>query len=114
METIKTPGDTIYSKTLSNGLTFVRPSRSSENLWGLVYTLWLLDSRFRLKGSVSRCSHRRSGRYRPFLEHKLFEEEEGNVFGRFAEWRQSTPLRAITKRAIFLRPQKTGRAALHF
>lgn len=90
METIKTPtGDTIYSKTLSNGLTcFVLPKPKFLRTYGVLSTRYgSLDSRFRLKGSgqadapigvPAGIAH--------FLEHKLFEEEEGNVFGRFAEW----------------------------
>lgn len=78
-------GDTLYRKDLPNGLTcFVLPKAKFLRTYGVLSTNYgSLDSRFRVPGGdvvdvPAGIAH--------FLEHKLFEEDDGNVFGRFAEW----------------------------
>ncbi len=86
MERTNTPtGETLYRKDLPNGLTcFILPKPQFLRTYGVLSTHYgSLDSRFRAPGGgvvdvPSGIAH--------FLEHKLFEEEGGNVFGRFAAW----------------------------
>ncbi len=86
MERTNTPtGETLYRKDLPNGLTcFILPKPQFLRTYGVLSTHYgSLDSRFRVPGGEVRnvpsgIAH--------FLEHKLFEEEDGNVFGRFATW----------------------------
>lgn len=86
MEIIKTPtGDTLYRKDLPNGLTcFVLPKAKFLRTYGVLSTNYgSLDSRF--QGPDGEVVDVPAG-IAHFLEHKLFEEEDGNVFGRFATW----------------------------
>lgn len=86
METTKIPtNETLYRKDLSNGLTcFILPKPGFLRTYGVLSTNYgSIDSRFQVPGAKiadvpAGIAH--------FLEHKLFEEEEGNVFGRFAQW----------------------------
>ncbi len=86
MEITKVPsGDTLYRKDLPNGLTcFVLPKAQFLRTYGVLSTNYgSLDSSFQVPGGElldvpAGIAH--------FLEHKLFEEEDGNVFGRFAAW----------------------------
>lgn len=86
MEQIKmSTGETLYKKGLPNGLTaFVLPKAKFLRTYGVLSTHYgSLDSKFQVQNEGVRevppgIAH--------FLEHKLFEEEEGNVFGRFAAW----------------------------
>lgn len=86
MEKISTPtGETVYTKTLPSGLCcFVLPKAQFLRTYGMLSTNYgSLDSKFGVPGAGSvdvppGIAH--------FLEHKLFEEEDGNVFGRFAAW----------------------------
>ncbi|NMB19811.1 MAG: insulinase family protein [Firmicutes bacterium] len=77
--------ETLYCKELSNGLTcFILPKKGFLRTYGVLSTNYgSLDSRFQVPGAEivdvpAGIAH--------FLEHKLFEEEHGNVFGRFAQW----------------------------
>ena len=86
METTKLPTEeTLYRTELANGLTcFILPKPGFSRTYGVLSTNYgSLDSTFRIPGGEivdvpAGIAH--------FLEHKLFEEEEGNVFGRFAQW----------------------------
>ncbi len=86
MEETRTPtGETLYCQDLANGLRcFILPKPGFLRTYGVLSTNYgSLDSRFQVPGEEvvdvpAGIAH--------FLEHKLFEEEEGNVFGRFAQW----------------------------
>lgn len=86
MERIKIPtGETLFQECLPNGLVvFVLPKAKFLRTYGVLSTHYgSLDSKFKVprEGVVEvppGVAH--------FLEHKLFEEEEGNVFERFAAW----------------------------
>ena len=86
MEKIKLPtGELLHHKELPNGLAcFVLPKPQFLRTYGVLSTRYgSLDSKFEVPGVgvvdvPPGIAH--------FLEHKLFEEEEGNVFGRFAAW----------------------------
>lgn len=86
MEQIKIPtGEVVYSKRLNNGLTvFVLPKPGFLRTYAVLSTKYgSLDSSFKAFGNEvvnvpPGIAH--------FLEHKLFEEEEGNVFDRFASF----------------------------
>lgn len=86
MEQIKLPtGERIWQERLANGLmVMILPRPGFLRTYGILSTHYgSLDSRFKTpsKGIVDvppGIAH--------FLEHKLFEEEEGNVFDRFAKW----------------------------
>lgn len=86
MEKIKTPtGDTVYSKRLPNGLScFVFPRKQFLRTYGMLSTNYgSIDLRFGVSGGD--CVDVPAG-IAHFLEHKLFEEEGGSVFSRYAEW----------------------------
>ena len=86
MEQIKTPtGEIIYKDNLQNGLTvFLLPKPGFLRTYAVLSTKYgSIDSSFKAFGKdvvnvPPGIAH--------FLEHKLFEEEEGNVFERFASF----------------------------
>lgn len=78
-------GETLYQEHLSNGLVaIILPKANFLRTYGVLSTHYgSLDSSFKTQdGRVQEVppgiAH--------FLEHKLFEEEEGNVFSHFAAW----------------------------
>lgn len=86
MEHIKIPtGETIRRKQLANGLTvfiIVKPGYLKK--YAILSTKYgSLDSKF--KAGDGKIVEVPAG-IAHFLEHKLFEEESGNAFQRFAEW----------------------------
>ena len=86
MEQIQIPtGDVLFSERLSNGLmVFVLPKPGFLKKYAVISTNYgSLDSKFRVPGEdvievPAGIAH--------FLEHKLFEEEDGNAFDRFAQF----------------------------
>lgn len=86
MEKIKTPtGEVLYTGYLPNGLHYgILPKPGFVKKYAVLSTNYgSLDSKFEVPGEgvvevPDGIAH--------FLEHKLFEEEEGNVFDRFAGW----------------------------
>lgn len=86
MEQIKlSRGETVFQRRLENGLmVFVLPKPGFLRTYAALSTHYgSLDSSFEVPGegvveTPSGIAH--------FLEHKLFEEEEGSVFERFAAW----------------------------
>lgn len=86
MERIKTPtGEELFTGYLPNGLHYaILPKPGFVKKYAILSTNYgSLDSKFEVPGEgvvevPDGIAH--------FLEHKLFEEEEGNVFDRFAEW----------------------------
>lgn len=86
MEQIKIPtGEIVFRERLANGLmVIVLPKPDFLRTYGVLSTRYgSLDSKFKLAGQEvievpPGIAH--------FLEHKLFEEEEGSVFERFAAW----------------------------
>lgn len=85
MEKIRIPtGEIIYQKRLTNGLmVFILPKPKFLRTYAVLSTHYgSLDSKF--KESCGGVVDVPAG-IAHFLEHKLFEEEGGNVFGRFAE-----------------------------
>lgn len=86
MEQIKLPtGEKLYKTKLSNGLgVFIFPKPQFLRTYGVLSTNYgSIDSHFKsYKGDQLEVppgiAH--------FLEHKLFEEETGNAFDRFAKW----------------------------
>lgn len=86
MEQIKLPsGEILFQEQLSNGLmVFVLPRPKFLRTYGVLSTHYgALDSRF--KSGTEKAVDVPSG-IAHFLEHKLFEEEDGTVFGRFGAW----------------------------
>ena len=85
MEKTKLPtGESLYRKHLPNGLTcFVLPKP------GFLRTYAVLSTHYGSLTPSSGCPMGAPGMFRGiahFLEHKLFEEEDGNAFQRFAAW----------------------------
>ena len=86
MEQIKVPGgETVFQKPLENGLmVVVLPRKQFLRTYAVLSVNYgSLDYKFRVPGGEvvevpPGIAH--------FLEHKLFEEEEGSVFDRFAAW----------------------------
>lgn len=86
MEQIKLPtGERLYRAKLNNGLgVFIFPKPNFLRTYAVLSTNYgSIDSNFRsTKGDLVQVppgiAH--------FLEHKLFEEEGGNAFDRFAKW----------------------------
>ncbi|MDI9439005.1 MAG: pitrilysin family protein [Bacillota bacterium] len=86
MEQIKIPGgETVFQERLDNGLAvMVLPRKQFLRTYGVLSVNYgSLDSKFKIPGEgvvevPPGIAH--------FLEHKLFEEEEGSVFERFASW----------------------------
>lgn len=86
MEQIRLPGgESIYSEYLDNGLAvLVLPKKQFLRTYAMLSVNYgSLDYKFQLPGEEAvevppGIAH--------FLEHKLFEEEEGSVFDRFASW----------------------------
>lgn len=86
MEQIKLPGgETLFQERLANGLqVMVLPKRQFLRTFGILSVHYgSLDSKFELPG---RGAVEVPPGIAHFLEHKLFEEEEGSVFDRFAAW----------------------------
>lgn len=86
MEQIRLPtGEKLYQDQLANGLTvFILPKSQFLRTYAVLSTNYgSIDSQFKIanRGLVEvppGIAH--------FLEHKLFEEEDGNAFDRFAQW----------------------------
>lgn len=86
MDQIRLPGgETLYQERIENGLlVMVVPKRHFLRTYGVLSVNYgSLDSKFKISGEgivevPPGIAH--------FLEHKLFEEEEGSVFDRYAAW----------------------------